>query len=130
MPALVREAFDMAGVPEATPLLHATLTIISTGARQTILFSHPACPTVSAEEARFLTLLALARTDGCDACVSKLLLQWVPGPVALRALAVVRDLAECIFVEFGSRASASPRPGGFDDPSPSLWPDPGITRVH
>ena len=130
MPSLVQEAFDVAGIPEATPLLHAALTIISTGARKTIHFSPPGCAMVSAEEARFLTLLTLARTDGCHACTSKLLLEWVPEPVALRAHAVVRDLAECIFVEFGSRTSASSRSIQPDNSSPGLWPDPGIARVH
>jgi len=130
MPTLVQEAFDVAGVPEATALLHATLTIISTGARRTILFSPAGSPMVCAEEARFLTLLMLARTDGCDAYATQLLLQWVPVPVALRARTVVRDLAQCVFVELGSDADACPQPPGTEFSLSFPWPDHGATRVH
>lgn len=87
MPPRVREAFAVAGVLEATDYLHDLLTIISTQAGRAVHFNPVAEPFVAEEEARFLTLLAAARHDACDAYAVTLLTGWLPLAAAHRALA-------------------------------------------
>ncbi|MGF1641880.1 MAG: hypothetical protein ACFCUO_13110 [Rhodospirillales bacterium] len=133
-PDAVEEAFALAEVPEAGPLLHDLLTILTTTAHRTVFFNPAGCPLVSSEEACFLSMLAAARQDGCDACALRLLGRWVPAGAARRALGSARDLALLTVrrlqprrVDVDDRSQAAAR-GGRGPTTPS--PDPGVSLLH
>jgi hypothetical protein len=127
MPARVREAFNVAGVSEATGCLHDLLTIISTQARTTIHFNPVGAPLVAEEEARFLTLIAAARHHACDAYAVTLLTGWLPRAAALQALAPARALALTTFAKLEPCAHQHPV---IAVPAASSSPDPGIALLH
>lgn len=129
MPLRVREAFEVAGVVEATDHLHDLLTIISTKADRTALFHPVGEPLVAEEEARFLTLLAAARHHACDAYIVTLLTEWLPKVAALRALAPARALALIAGTKLEPPASGrSHLLTGAQSGSSS--PDPGFALLH
>ena len=128
MPARVREAFAVAGIGDAAESLHALLSILATNAHRTLHFRPVGCPRVSAEEARFLTLLTAARERAAEDRALQLLAEWLPPAAARLALEAARPLAHRLLV--------AARPGDPEDTSdfrvgPTLSsPDPGIALLH
>ena len=130
MPDCVKETFFVAGIPTGASHLHDLLTIICVSTRHMIHFKQDGCSAISADEARYLALLASASHGNTERCIAKLLEHWLPPAAARLAVQPARGLAHSVFVQLAPPIRLIVSDRESCDTSRRLMSNRGISLLH